>query len=82
MRAAAKSSTQGKSNTFAPKRAAISLVRSVEPVSTTTISSTRSAAEARQAGRFSSSFFTIMHSDTRGRRRGRATTGAACGAGR
>ncbi len=40
---------------------------SVEPVSTTTISSTRSAAESRQAGRLSSSFLTIMHSETRGR---------------
>ena len=53
--------------TRAPKRAATSLVRSVEPVSTTTMSSTRSAAEPRQFGRFASSFLTIRHRETRGR---------------
>src|SRR5262245_30244433 len=50
--------------TRAPKLAATALVLSVEPVSTTTISSTRWAAELRQAGRFSSSSLTIMHSET------------------
>ena len=48
----------------APKSAAMALVRSVEPVSTTTTSSHRSAAEARQVARLASSFFTIMHSET------------------
>ena len=67
LRAAAKLSTQGKSKTRAPKPGNLR-VRSVEPVSTTMTSSTRSAAEPRQAGRLSSSFRTIMHSDTCGRR--------------
>src|SRR5262249_6881435 len=44
-----------------------SFVRSVEPVSTTMTSSTRSATEPRQAGRLSSSSRTIMVSDTPGR---------------
>jgi hypothetical protein len=35
------------------------LVRSVEPVSTTTISSTNPATDARQAGRVGSSFLTM-----------------------
>ena len=47
---------------------AISFVRSVEPVSTTRISSNKPAVGARQCGRFASSFFTIRHSDTRCRR--------------
>jgi len=78
LRAAAKLSTQGKSKTRAPKPAASSLVLSVEPVSTTIISSTRSRAEPRQAGRFASSFLTITHKDTPGRfavRRGVAGVG-------
>jgi len=70
LRAAAKLSTQANWNTRAPKPAAISRVRSVEPVSTTMISSTRSVAEARQSGRFASSSLTIMHSETRIRRAG------------
>ena len=50
LRAAAKSSTQGNSKTRAPRRAAIARVRSVEPVSTTIISSTRPAAGAEALG--------------------------------
>src|SRR5262249_15682571 len=53
-----------KSNTGAPQAAAIALVRSVEPVSTTITSWNRPAAEARQAGRVASSFLTIRHSGT------------------
>src|SRR5262249_53722736 len=43
-----------------------SRVRSVEPVSTTTISSIKSATDSRHAARFGSSLRTIMHSDRRG----------------
>src|SRR5262245_15178935 len=66
LRAAAKLSTHGKSKTCAPCRTAISFVASVEPVSTTMISSTRSATEPRQSARFASSFLTIMHRETVG----------------
>jgi hypothetical protein len=79
LRASAKLSYQGKSKTLAPKEAATSLVRSVDPVSTTIISSTRSAVEARQSGRLASSSLTIMHNDTRRRTLGAAgRPGAAC----
>src|SRR5437660_5115433 len=66
LRAAEKLSIQGKSTTFAPKPAATSLVLSIEPVSTMTTSSNRSAADLRQSGRLSSSFLTIMHRENRG----------------
>src|SRR5262249_10745612 len=48
-----------------PPAVAASRVRSVEPVSTTIISSTRSATEARQADRFASSFLAIIHNESR-----------------
>ena len=67
LRAAAKSSPGELVHPRAEARAA-STVRSFEPVSTTMISSTRSAAAPRQAGRLSSSSLTIMHRDTRIRR--------------
>src|SRR5258708_6465304 len=67
LRAAEKLFTHGKSNTRAPKLTATSRVRSLEPVSTTIISSTRPDTDCRQAGRLSSSFFTIMQRDTRER---------------
>ena len=51
--------------------AATAAVASVEPVSTTTISSTRSATDPRHAARWASSFLTIMHKETRGRSVGR-----------
>src|SRR5262249_6464326 len=44
----------------------MSRVRSVDPVSTTTTSSTRSLTEPRHRPRFSSSLRTIMTSETRG----------------
>ncbi len=47
--------------TFAPNERAISTVRSVEPVSTTLISSTQSRTLARHSARKRSSFLTIMH---------------------
>ena len=58
----------GKSKTRAPNERATSTVRSDDPVSTTTTSSNRSAAEARQAGRLSSSSRTIKFRLTRQRR--------------
>ncbi len=63
-RAAAKSSHQGKSKTLAPKLAATSFVRSVEPVSMTMISLTRSAADCKQPGSAASSFLTIKAKET------------------
>src|SRR5262249_24970325 len=45
---------------------ATSLVRSVEPVSTITMSSTRPAQGLRQPAKFASSIFTIMQRDTLG----------------
>src|SRR5437773_12254414 len=44
----------------APNERAISTVRSVQPVSTTTISSTSPRTDSRQRERWASSFFTIM----------------------
>ncbi len=52
-----------KSNTRAPNSRAISAVRSVDPVSTTTISSKSPATDDRHAGRLFSSSLTIMVSD-------------------
>ena len=60
LRAAAKSSTQTKSKTCAPNDRAISAVRSVLPVSTTTISSNTPRTDSRQAERFFSSSRTII----------------------
>src|SRR5579875_2545175 len=65
LRAAAKLSHQGKSKTRAPYCPAISLVLSVEPVSTTTISSTRSRTEARHRPSAAASFLTIIVSERR-----------------
>ena len=62
LRAAAKSPDQSKWITRAPKDSAISTVRSEEPVSTTTISSTAGRTASRQRGSISSSSFTIMQS--------------------
>ena len=67
LRAAAKSSTQTKSNTRAPNERAISIVRSLLPVSRTTISSKRPRTDSRQLGRFSSSSLTIIVRETRAR---------------
>src|SRR6516165_376246 len=64
LRAAAKSSHHGKSWTHAPQCRATARVASVEPVSTTTISCTRSATVARQAARLASSSRAIMHKET------------------
>jgi hypothetical protein len=66
LRAAAKLSIQGKSNTPVPSPAASSRVRSVEPVSTTIISANRQDKGPRQAGTLRSSFLTIMQSETGG----------------
>jgi hypothetical protein len=63
LRAAAKSSTQTKSNTRAPNSRAISRVRSVDPVSTTTISSNNPATDDRQFGKLACSSFTITVND-------------------
>jgi hypothetical protein len=60
LRAAAKSSTQTKSNTRAPAARAISRVRSTLPVSTTMISSKIPRTDSRQWGRFCSSSRTII----------------------
>ncbi len=60
LRAAAKSSTHAKSNTRAPNACAISFVRSVDPVSTTTISSKSPATDDKHFAMLASSFFTIM----------------------
>jgi hypothetical protein len=62
LRAEAKLSTHAKSKTRAPSDDAASLMRSVEPVSTTIISWTSSAAERRQDG-LSCSFLTIRQSE-------------------
>ena len=60
LRAAAKSLIQTKSNTRAPNSRAICRVRSVDPVSTTTISSKSPATEERQFGKLLCSSLTIM----------------------
>src|SRR5262245_24777151 len=65
LRAAAKSSRHGKSKTFAPYCEATPFVRSVEPVSTTIVSCTRSAAEPRHLGSRCSSFLAIRQRETR-----------------
>ena len=59
--AAEKSSSQGKSNTLAPRSSPTCRVRSPLPVSARITSSTRSPTDARHRGRVSSSSFTIMH---------------------
>ena len=64
LRASANEPFHGNDTTRAPNDSAISTVRSDEPVSTTTISSTASRAAARHAGSSSSSSFTIMHSES------------------
>ena len=64
LRAAAKSSRQAKSNTLSVNAAAIAFVPSVEPVSTITISSTAPCTLRRQRASRSSSFLTIIHSDS------------------
>ena len=61
LRAAEKSPSHSWCRTRAPRRSAISTVRSVEPVSTTTISSTASRAASRQRPSIASSSLTIMH---------------------
>src|SRR5262245_19196789 len=64
LRAAEKSSHQGKSKILDVNRAATSRVRSCEPVSTITISSKSAATGVRHSARFASPFLTIMHSET------------------
>ena len=61
LRAQPKSLRHSRTITFAPNSRAISTVRSVEPVSTTLISSTTSHTLRRHSARKRSSFFTIMH---------------------
>ena len=61
LRAAEKSPSHSWCRTRAPWLSAISTVRSVEPVSTTTISSTASRAASRQRPIIASSSLTIMH---------------------
>ncbi len=61
LRASENDPVHSRSITRAPNDFAISIVRSVEPVSTITISSTAGAAAARQRGSISSSSRTIMH---------------------
>jgi hypothetical protein len=87
-RAAAKLSAQGESNTFAPKLAEISRVRSVEPVSTTIISPAIPATDARQSPMFASSFFAMMQmltvskgSGVRGQESGSGVRGQGSGGG-
>src|SRR4051794_18844627 len=60
LRASANEPVHSRSMTFAPNDFAISTVRSVEPVSTTMISSTASLAAARLRGSISSSSRTII----------------------
>src|SRR5208283_1580327 len=60
LRARAKSSSQGKSNTVAPRSRANSAEPSLEPVSPITICSVIPAALARQFGRVAAPFLTIM----------------------
>ena len=60
LRASANEPVHSRSMTFAPNDLAISIVRSVEPVSTTMISSTASRTAARLRGSISSSSRTIM----------------------
>ena len=62
LRAAAKLSHQGKSNTRAPRSAATSRVLSVEPVSTTTISSASPWTESKHRPSDCSSLRTIRDS--------------------
>ena len=72
LRASAKEPFHGKCTTLAPNDSAISTVRSVEPVSTTIISSTTPRSGSRHPGSISSSSFTIMHSESRRPETGRA----------
>jgi hypothetical protein len=61
LRACAKEPVHSCESTRAPNERAISTVASVEPVSTTTISSTAPATAAKQRGSMSCSSRTIMH---------------------
>ena len=61
LRASEKDPVHGCSMTLAPNSCAISIVRSVDPVSTMMISSTAGATAARHLGSISSSSLTIMH---------------------
>src|SRR5450755_825245 len=60
-RASENDPVHGNSITRAPNERAISIVASVEPVSTITISSTAGAAAARHCGSIRASSRTIMH---------------------
>ena len=62
-----KSLRQGETITVAPYRLQISTVSSVDPVSTTTISSTRSTIDPRQRARLCASSLTIKQADRVGR---------------
>ena len=66
LRAAEKSSHQGKWNSRPPNDSTIRGVSSTEPVSTMTISSTQGRMLSRQAGRVRAESRTIMQSDSRG----------------
>src|SRR4051794_6235211 len=77
LRAAAKSSTQGKRSTRAPACSATRALSSEDPVSTTTISSQNTAASPRTPGSAAASSLTIIASDrltTRHLRSGLPTT--------
>ncbi len=64
MRGVAKSSCHGSWATTAPCRSATATEWSVEPVSTTTISSTRPRSDVRQASRRSASSLTMIAADS------------------
>ncbi len=72
LRASANEPFHGKWTTRAPNDSAISTVESVDPVSTTTISSTAGAAAWSERGSISSSSLTIMQSEIRSPSTGRA----------
>ena len=67
LRAAEKSSHQGKWNSRPPNDSTIRGVSSTEPVSTITISSTQGRMLSRHAGKVRAESRTIMHNDSRGR---------------
>jgi hypothetical protein len=67
LRALEKLAVQGKTIIRAPWDSAIARLRSVDPVSTMTISSTTGAMDVRHASRTRSSFLTIRQADRNSR---------------
>ena len=82
LRAAEKSSHQGKWNSRPPNDSTIRGVSSTEPVSTITISSTQGRMLSRQAGSVRAESRTIMQSESRGRSPGAAAAAGRLGASR